>query len=98
MRNDRQHPTVRQTTFYRRQLRHSSADTKAGHKQRTPNSKFALCGQNRKFGVRVFYEHLSWQTNPSPKTRTAQTCGTLAKTPKQQKDNATFDSNFVSLQ
>jgi hypothetical protein len=27
--------------------------------------------------VRVSYEHLSWQTNPSPKTRTAQTCGTL---------------------
>ena len=47
-------------------------------KQRTANSKFALCGQNRKFGVRFFYEHLSWQTNPSPKTRTAQTCGTLA--------------------
>ena len=22
-------------------------------------------------------KHLSWQTNPSPKTRTAQTCGTL---------------------
>lgn len=41
------------------------------------NSKFALCGQNRKFGVRVSFEHLSWQTNPSPKTRTAQTCGTL---------------------
>jgi len=27
---------------------------------------------------RVSCEHLSWQTNPSPKTRTAQTCGTLA--------------------
>jgi hypothetical protein len=49
------------------------------------NSKFALCGQNRKFDVQIFYEHLSWQTNPSPKIRTSQTCGTLATTPKQQK-------------
>ena len=64
------------------------------------NSKFALCGQNRKFDVRFFYEHLSWQTNPSPKTRTAQTCGTLPaiakKTPRIQELSATNrPSRFV---
>jgi len=75
---------VRSDNFFSRTVPHLFGGQDAGLTTRTPNSKFALCGQNRKFGVLVFYEHLSWQTNPSPKTRTAQTSGTLVARLRRQ--------------